>query len=161
MLIPFIMKSGSLAEVLKANKSKSGKSTFLRRIKLCLDKREIEELVWDIETASKRLRRLSKSATLVHDMRSASTKVSKFTRFLQSIQTQADRLYWVVADSLSSCCHDEHDTKLLLNDRLEEFKTMQKPISFSLAIMSPSAAGSGSLLSHGMRVDVLADEASG
>ena len=161
MLTPFIMKSGSLAEVMKANKSKSGKSTFLQRIKISLDKREIEELVGHINSASKRLRRLRKSAILVHDMRSESTKVSEFTRFLQSIRTQADRLYWVVADSLSSCCHDEHETKLLLNDRLEEFKTRQKPISFSLAIISPSEAGSGSLLSHGMQGDVLEDEACG
>ncbi len=94
-------------------------------------------------------------------MRSASKKVSKITRFLQCYQIQADRLYWVVADSLSSCCHDEHDTKLLLNDWWEQFKARQKPISFSLAIMSPSEAGSGSLLLHGMQVDVLEDEASG
>ena len=51
------MKFGSLAEVVKANKSKSGESTFLRRIKTSLDKREIEELVGYIESASKRLRR--------------------------------------------------------------------------------------------------------
>lgn len=159
MLIPFVMKSSSLAEVVEANKSKSGKSAFLRRIKLSLDNREIERLVGDIESASKRLRRLSKCATLAHDMRSASTKVSKFTKFFQRVRTQADRLYWVVADSFSSCCHDEHDTKLLLNDRLEQFKTTQKPISFSLAIMSPSTARSGNL-SHSMQVDVLEDEAS-
>ena len=160
MLIPFIIKSGSLEGVVKANQSKIGKSTFLRRIRLCLDKNEIEELIGDIESASNSLRRLSKSAALIHDMRSRSTKVSKFTRFLQSIQPLANRLHSVIVDSLSSCCHDEHDTKLLLNDRLEEFKTRQKPISFSLAIMSPSDAGSGSLLSHGMQVDVLEDEAS-
>ncbi len=163
MLIPFPTKSGSLAEVVKANKSKSGKTTFFRRIKLSLDKREIEELIWDIDGASKSLRRLSKSAALIHDnkMHSVSTKVSKFARFLHSIQTQADRLYLAIADSLSSCCHDEHETKLLLNDRLEQFKTRQRPISFSLAIMSPSEAGSGSLLSHNLQIDVLEDEASG
>lgn len=159
MLIQFMTKSGSLAGVLNANKSKSGKSTFLRRIKLSLDKHEIEELVGDIDSASKRLRRLSKGATVVHDMRSASTKVSRFTKFLQSIRTQADRLYWVVADSLSSCCHDEHDTKLILNDRLEQFITTQKPISFSLAIISPSEVGSGNRLSRSMQVDVLEVEA--
>ena len=158
MLTQFIIKSGSLAGVVKANKSKNGKSTFLRRIKLSLDKGEIEGLVGDIESASKRLRRLSKCATLVHDMRSASTKVSKFTKFLQSIRTQADRVYWVVADSLSSCCHDEHDTKLLLNDRLEQFITTQKPISFSLAIISPSEVGSRNRLSHSIQIDVLEDE---
>ena len=160
MLIPFIIKSGSLEGVVKANQSKNGKSTILRRIRLCLDKSEIEELIGDIESASNSLRRLSKSAALIHDMRSGSTKVSKFTKFLQRVRTQADRLYWVVADSFSSCCHDEHDTKLLLNDRLEQFKTTQKPISFSLAIMSPSTAGPGNLLSHSMQVDVLEDEAS-
>ena len=160
MLILFIMKSGSLAGVVRANKSKNGKSTFLRRIKLALNECEIEGLVGDIESASKRLRRLSKCATLVHDMRSASTKVSKFSKFLQSIRTQADRLYWVVADSLSSCCHDGHDTKLLLNDRLEQFITTQEPISFSLAIISPLEVGSGNRFSHSMQVDVLEDEAS-
>ena len=158
MLTHFIIKSGSLTGALEANKSKNGKSTILRRIKLSLDKGEIEGLVGDIESASKRLRRLNKCATLAHDMRSASTKVSKFTKFLLSIRTQADRLYGVVADSLSSCCHDEHETKLLLNGRLEQFITTQKPISFSLAIISPSEAGSGYRLSHSMQVDVLEDE---
>ncbi|KAK0508478.1 hypothetical protein JMJ35_008754 [Cladonia borealis] len=151
-------ESGSLAGVVEANKSKNGKSTFLRRIKLSLDKSEIEGLVGDIESASKRLRRLSKCAILVHDMRSESTKVSKFTKFLQSIRTQADRLYWVVAESLSSCYHNEHDTKLLLNDRLEQFITTQKPISFSLAIISPSEVGSRSRLSHSIQINVLEDE---
>ena len=160
-LISYIIKSGSLAEVVKANKSKSGKSTFLRRIKFSLDSREIEELIGNIDSASKRLRRLSKCAATVHDMRSASTKISKYTRFLHSIQMQADRLYAAVADNLSSCCHDEHDTKLLLNDRLEQFKTREKPTSFSLAIMSPSEAGSGSLLSHSVQIDVLEDETFG
>ena len=160
MLIHFIMKSGSLEGVVKANKSKSGKSTFCQRIKLSLNKHQIDQLVGDIKSGSKSLTRLSRCVTSVHDMRSASTKVSKFTKFLQSIRTQAERLYWVVADSLSSCCHDEHDTKLLLNDQLEQFTTTQKPISFSLTISSPSEVGSGNRLSHKMQVDVLEDESS-
>ena len=81
MLIPFIMKFGSLAEVVKANKSKSGESTFLRRFKTSLDKREIEELVRYIESASKRLRRWSESAALIHDMRSASTNFRNLPDF--------------------------------------------------------------------------------
>ena len=159
-LISYIIKSGSLVEVVKANKSKSGKSTIMGRIRFSLDSCEIEELIGDIDSATKRLRRLSKSAAMVHDMRSASTNTSKYTRFLHSIQIQADRLYSAVADNLSSCCHDEHHTKLLLNDRLEHFKTREKPISFSLAIMSPPEAGSGCLLSHSVQVDVLEDETS-
>lgn len=160
-LISYIIKSGSLAEVAKASKSKSGTFTLLRRIQFALNSCKIEELIGDIDSASKSLRRLSKSAALVHEMRSAPTHISKFTRFLQSVQIEADRLYSAVGDSLSSCRHVEHDTKLLLNDRLEQFKTREKPSSFSLAIMSPSEGVSRVLLSHGVQVDVLEDDASG
>ena len=130
-------------------------------MRFSLGEREIEQLSEGIDRASKRLRKLSKSAAIVHGMRSASTKISKFTTFLQSVQIEADRLYSAVGDSLSSCCHVEHDTKLLLNDRLKQFKTRERPISFSLAIMSPSEGISRILLSHGVQVDVLEDDASG
>ena len=130
------------------------------RIRFSLDSSEIEELIGHIDSATKRMRRLSKSAAMVHDMRSVSTSTSKYTRFLHSIQIQADRLYSAVADNLSSCCHDEHHTKLLLNDRLEHFKTRETPIAFSLATMSPPEAGSGSLLSHSVQVNVLEDDTS-
>lgn len=121
-------------------------------MRFSLDEREIEQLS---------MRRLSKSAVIVHEIRSASTKSSKFTSFLQSVQIQADRLYSAVGDSLSSCGHVEHDTKLLLSDRLEQFKNRERPISFSLAIMSPLEGASRILLLHGVQVSVLEDDASG
>ena len=130
-------------------------------MRFSLDEREIAQLSKEVDGASKRLRRLSKSAAIVHEVRSAPTNISKFTRLLQSVQIEADRLYSAVGDSLSSCCHVEHDTKLLLNDRLEQFKTRERPISFTLAIMSPSEGVSRILLSHGVQVDVLEDDASG
>ena len=160
-LAAYTIKTGSLAEIVKANKSTNRNPTFLRRMRFSLDEHEIEQLSKEIDRASKRLRRLSKSAVIVLELRSASIKSLKFTSFLQSVQIQADRLYSAVGGSLSSCCHVEHDTKLLLSDRLEQFKNRERPIYFSLAIMSPSEGASRILLSHGVQVNVLEDDASG
>ncbi len=138
-----------------------GKYGFKKRVKLSLNKDELQRRIDELDQATNTLGRLRQTSASLYDsgIQSSSRTIIKFENYLQRIQQHANSLYGAIAQRLISECHDEHGTKFYLEGRCAVLQKKALPINFKLAIEvaePPTVEGN---LRHEIRIEVLEDHA--
>jgi hypothetical protein len=136
-------RSGNLIAVIKANQTaKKGTFQITKRVKLTLSKDALEKAVRELDKSTGELERLQRLITSNHTtaVASSSRRSSKSAFILHRVRQLAERLHRAFSQHWSSGCHEVHQVKLLLNDRLDfspNHKHLRKgTVSFDLWVSS-------------------------
>jgi hypothetical protein len=115
-------RSGDLVAVIKANSAaKKGSLDIGKRVNLTLRKDGLEKAIRELDKSTGELERLQKLITSNHTAAAASTsrRSSKSAFILHRVRQLAERLHRAFSQHWLSGCHDVHEVKLLLDDRLD------------------------------------------
>ena len=119
-------------------------------------KQRIEDLKDATDTLTK-LRHLSKSLTC-SNVQSEQRTVATYATFLQRVQEYAGLLHSEISHRLISGCHQEHEIRLYLENRVSILQKQRGSVNFRLILTAPSASTGGSQMSPELQVAVLDDD---
>ena len=98
---------------------------FRSGIKLALHKKELDEYTQRLRQSTEILSKIQGSTTMVHSMTNKSFfgRSHKLVKSLRRVQSHANRLHKAISSVWRSDCHAVHETKLLIEDRIEDSRS--------------------------------------
>lgn len=115
-------RSGNLVAILEANSvSKKGAFDLIKRANLTLRKDGLEKAIREIDRSGAELERLQKVIATTHaSVSSSSTRRSKqAATYLHRVRQLAGRLHTALSQRWTPGCHDKHEVRLRLENRVD------------------------------------------
>ncbi|KIW11456.1 hypothetical protein PV08_10756 [Exophiala spinifera] len=124
-LVPSLKERTELSQIIEANKNaKRGQLDLVARISLIFVKDDLGNEIKELESRLNSMQRLVDlmSSNTQFNVANASLHSRRMAKAYMRIRNQADMLYLALANAWISQCHQNHDARLLLEDRVEEIK---------------------------------------
>ncbi|KAJ9638044.1 hypothetical protein H2204_004635 [Knufia peltigerae] len=124
-IAPPVKERCELSQIIEANKNaKRGQLDLVARITVQFVKDELSEEIRELESRLNSMQRLVKLMSFNNQFNVANSnlKSKRLAKAYMEIRHQADMLYLAMANSWISQCHQHHEARLLLEDRVEEIK---------------------------------------
>lgn len=123
IMLIFCQDSANISKILEANKD-TKKLELGSRISLVIHKKDFDEECQRLESSLHSLHRLHDLISSNHELAGdrPSGKAKSLARAFMKLRAHAENLYLAVSKSWVVHCHQKHEAKLFLEDRLEESK---------------------------------------
>ncbi|KAK6365892.1 hypothetical protein LTS17_010858 [Exophiala oligosperma] len=135
-IAPPVKERCELSQIIEANKNaKRGQLDLVARITVQFVKDELSEEIRELESRLNSMQRLVEliSSNNQFNVANSNLKSKRLAKVYMEIRHQADMLYLAMANSWISQCHQHHEARLLLEDRVEEIKREKRLPSSSHA----------------------------
>jgi hypothetical protein len=153
--------------MMKANQPlKHGDQSFFKRLRFSMRKDDLEEIIKELDRTSQILSRLRETSQEANQaiMQLPSVKTTKLISIFQQIQKRAYSLYGAIIKSWGKSCHDRHNARLYLDNRMDILETglkgkrLGKPPAIEFTVTLEGTGLQGKSMCHTCSIETLSSK---